>query len=270
MDELLESLSDPRFNVRFEAIISIGRAAPDPRWIEALTDVLTRGPPALSVLAAWALGRLGDPRAIEPLRKGLDSQYRSVQDHSARSLGTLRDTDVTPQLLERLENEPDRGLQVAYGTALGALQAQEATTRLLELLSTSQQTAERMELALALARLVGDEATFIRLYRGSRKQPGAAASQALDKWQKAIDPSTGTGEEFSGFVEQSIRSLASENLVNGIALFAKAMLLFLEEPMEGTSVEILRASVHGLEAHGDARPEYLLLALHALRFGWKH
>ena len=31
VDELLEALEDPRFNVRFEAVISIGRMPPDPR-----------------------------------------------------------------------------------------------------------------------------------------------------------------------------------------------------------------------------------------------
>ncbi|NOR84277.1 MAG: hypothetical protein GQ526_12375, partial [Ardenticatenales bacterium] len=99
VDELVESLADPRFNVRFEALISAARGGPVPRLREALVEIL-RGPePALSVVAAWALGRMGDQEAIEPLRAGLDSSYRSVRAHCARSLATLGDAEGVPLLL---------------------------------------------------------------------------------------------------------------------------------------------------------------------------
>ncbi len=34
---------------------------------------------ALTVVAAWALGLLGDPHAIPPLERALNSQYRSIR-----------------------------------------------------------------------------------------------------------------------------------------------------------------------------------------------
>ncbi len=64
VDELLETLEDPRFNVRFEAVISIGRMMPDPRLIEKLEEMLDGSELALTVVAAWALGLL---RAIHML-----------------------------------------------------------------------------------------------------------------------------------------------------------------------------------------------------------
>ena len=94
VDELLEALADPRFNVRYEAIIAIARRAPDERLMNALIDVLNSGEPALGTMAAWALGRIGDENAIRPLREGLDAEYRSVRAHCARSLGTLRDEEA--------------------------------------------------------------------------------------------------------------------------------------------------------------------------------
>ena len=36
VEDLLEALADPRFNVRFEALISIGRRGPDERLLDAL------------------------------------------------------------------------------------------------------------------------------------------------------------------------------------------------------------------------------------------
>src|SRR5690606_8425521 len=58
IDELLESLQDPRFFVRFEAVVSIARSdPPDPRYVEALTQILQGTELSLTVLAAWALGR---------------------------------------------------------------------------------------------------------------------------------------------------------------------------------------------------------------------
>ena len=64
VDELLEALEDPRYNVRFEAVISIARMPPDPRLRVALEEVLDGSELALSAVAAWALGRLGDPQAL--------------------------------------------------------------------------------------------------------------------------------------------------------------------------------------------------------------
>jgi HEAT repeat protein len=73
VEELLESLVDPRLAVRMEAVIAISHTKPDPRLTEALTNVLSGTELASSVVAAWSLGRLGDPSAIAALRGSLDS-----------------------------------------------------------------------------------------------------------------------------------------------------------------------------------------------------
>ena len=43
VEELIQSLRDPGFNVRFEAIVSIARTRPDPRLTDALVNVLRGG-----------------------------------------------------------------------------------------------------------------------------------------------------------------------------------------------------------------------------------
>jgi MFS family permease len=157
VEELIEALHDPRFFVRFEAIVSIARRGPDARLTDALIETLEGNEPSLSTIAAWGLGRIGDERALEALRRGLNARYRSVKAHCARSLGSLEDRTVLPELLERLETETDMGLQMAFAAALGRLGATEATGRLLALLRASDTHDAQMEFTLALARLVGDE-----------------------------------------------------------------------------------------------------------------
>jgi HEAT repeat protein len=178
VEELLEALSDPRFNVRFEAIISIARREPDPRLTSALCTVLERDEPALGVVAAWALGRLGDPEALDSLRGALDAPYRSIQAHSARSLGTLQDDAITPLLARRLAEEEDLGLKVAFSSALGKLRAEEAVPDMLALLSEHEDRYLQLEIALALARILDAERQFIDLMRAARSDPGTAYSQA--------------------------------------------------------------------------------------------
>ena len=151
--------------------------APDDRLIDALAEVLDGPEPALSTVAAWALGRMGDPRAIEPLRAAMSSKYRSVQAHSIRSLGVLGDREIVPQLLARLEDETDVGLQLAYSSTLGRLQVEEATGRLLDLLRRAPSRSARQEMMLDVARLVGHEHHFIHFMRYVRREPGTALAR---------------------------------------------------------------------------------------------
>ena len=218
-EELLESLSDPRFNVRFEAIVAIGRTRPDEQLIAALTEVLHSTDPSLSVMAAWALGRMHDERAKAPLLAALDSEYRSIRAHSARSLGTLGDTAVIPILLVRLDTERDRGLQIAYASALGQLQAVEAAPRLARLLYQEADEVLRRELALALARLVGEEHHFVQLQRQMKVEPGTMLSQAVSALSKKW---SGEGETAvsAAYLSDWLLSSARANWKRGLCCLA--------------------------------------------------
>ncbi|NJN81621.1 MAG: HEAT repeat domain-containing protein [Caldilineaceae bacterium] len=117
---------------------------------------------ALTVVAAWALGRIGDEQALEPLRAALNADYRSVRAHSARALAGLGDQESAPLMLQRLLEEPDKGLQMAYASALGTLRKEDATVPILDLLETTTNSGARLELAISLGRIVGDEGYFVQ------------------------------------------------------------------------------------------------------------
>ncbi len=267
VEELLEALADPRFFVRFEAIVSIARRGPDERLMEALIATLGGDDPALSVIAAWALGRIGDERAIEPLRRGLNAPYRSVQAHCARSLSNLDDREMLPLLLERLADERDLGLRMAYASAVGRLEAREALPDLLSLLEQSQDEASRMELALALARLMGDEHPFIQLVRQGRGELGTATSQALTGLRKRLVRLAPAADGLAERVDRCADALARDSLDEGVHLLRGVVGALPLEALGPTCAAVLQACAAGLAQHGAGRREYLLLALRALECG---
>jgi len=268
VDELLDALGDPRFNVRYEAIISIARMQPDPQLTDALIGVMRGKSPALSVIAAWALGRTGDARSLPPLREGLDSSYRSIQSHCARSLATLGDHESIPDLLARLRAESDYGLLIAYASALGKLQASEATDDLLVLLRDADDESIQMELALAAARIVartsGDEHYFIQLVRHTRKETGTGLAQALVALRRKVSRLVQADPDALAALDSSSDLLARNNLTEGALRLGELIERLPLDKLPAAPATVLGACARQLAAGESVRVEYLLLVLHTL------
>jgi HEAT repeat protein/Na+/melibiose symporter-like transporter len=269
VDELLEALADPRFHVRFEAIVSIARMRPDPRLTGALIQLLGGSELALSVVAAWALGRIGDDAAVEPLRQALDSRYHSIQAHSARALGALGAKECIPLLLERLPVEPDKGLQMAYASALGQLGAEQATGTLLALLRDTENKGARLELALALARTIGDDRYFVNLLRQVRQDAGTATSQAVSSLKRTWHRLHIDDDELTRYVAESAEALGRGDLKRGADLLSTLITMLPMERVAAPGREILEECAQRLDELGAARIEYVILTLYAMQEGWQ-
>jgi len=269
VDELLDALADPRFQVRFEAIISIARMPPDPRLITALIEILNGTELALSVVAAWALGRLGDQSALPALRAALDSPYHSIQAHSARALGALGDTEIVPNLIARLEPETDKGLQMAYASALGKLGATQAVDLLLALFDKTTNAGARLELALCLARLVGNEHHFIHLVRRLREDLGTAAAQAVLNFKKKIDRNSTVANELDPLLSQCAEAFAREDFAPALAHLETVTRFVADDHYKEAAGKILNHSAAHLVEVGVEHIGYLLLTLHTLDVGWQ-
>jgi MFS family permease len=266
VDELIETLSDPRFNVRFEAILALARMPADARVIAALGDLVTGSDPAMAVVAAWALGRIGDERARPFLRASLEAQYRSVQAHSVRALGTLQDEHMAPTLLERFQAETDHGLRMAYASALGKLRVQAATKPILDFLHETHGKNSRQELALAVARLMSDEPQYVRLWRSTRTEAGTALSQAVDGLKRRLARSlNGADAEAVGSLEAVADAFARDALDRGADLLGDMIGKVL--PDAGFAAQqqaVLCECTARLKEYKAARLEYVLMALVAL------
>jgi len=264
VDELIEALSDPSFHVRHEAIISIARTRPDERLTRALIGVLDGPEPELSLLAAWALGRIGDRRAIEPLRKALATGSPMLRAQCARSLGRLGDDDSIPLLLERLRSETDIGLRVAYASALGSLGVTAAREDLRALLHSAQAPTARMELAFNLARLVGEPHNFIRLWRQARADAATPASQEMISLREWIEETCTESAAASKTADETAQTLGRGDLAAGAVQLAHLIRLLPLERLDGTCRAVLSDCADFLGGPGSPRIEYLLLALHTM------
>lgn len=270
VEELLELLEDPRFNVRFEAIISIARSNPHPRLRQALTKILAGNQPALSVAAAWALGRMGDSRAKQALRAGLSSRYRSVQDHVARALGTLGDIEIAPQLLEKLNHERDIGLLTAYASALGKLKYPSAIPRMVELLAQNEDHDVRMELSLAIARILGEEHHFIRLYKQINADIHSAVQRELSWLAKHINDHVDI-ERCNEIIHICNEQWATQNPETGAASLIRMLRCICLEQNVGQGIQendqnmyVFCACTEHIRKRALLRMEYIALAFHAL------
>ncbi|MCB0230406.1 MAG: HEAT repeat domain-containing protein, partial [Anaerolineae bacterium] len=266
-EELLEALEDPRFSVRFEAIIAMARVGFEPRLVEALAGVMEGPEPALSTVAAWALGRMGDASARPALERGLESRYRSVQAHSSRSLGVLNDRDAIPELLARLQEEADPGLQLAYASTLGQMKVDNALPPILSLLATARNRTARAELALAAARIVGDEAHFIQMLRQARREPGTALAQAMIALRKRVEQMEGVDGELLDRFDACALALARNQLNEGVACLTEITHALIPLTPVEYQRGILVHCAEGMEIHGTERIEFPVLTLHTLAAG---
>jgi len=264
VDELLEALIDPRFNVRFEAIISISHMDSDPRLVKALCDLVEGTELSLTVVAAWALGRIGDKDAIPSLRHGLASSYRSIQAHSARALGTLDDKETAPLLLDRLKTESDRGLRIAFSSALGNLRISEAIPTLFDILAHTENEGARLELALALARMIGHEHHFIRLVRQMRHDSSTALSQMITAIQRRLKIED---EGISQIMTDCAEAFARNNIEQGITLLNRLITVLPTDLYTPQAQTILLECSKRMDEFKTSHSEYLIMALHALGVG---
>jgi HEAT repeat protein len=68
--------------------------------------------------AAWALGEIGDPRAVEPLLPLLEDRKKDVRVAAADALGKLHDARSVGALSGALESEEEPEVRTAIRRAL--------------------------------------------------------------------------------------------------------------------------------------------------------
>lgn len=260
--ELIEALRDPSFNVRLEAINSIGRMPPEPELVEALIAMLDDEPSELTYAVTRALGRLGDSRAIAPLRRLLFSGYHVLEASSARALSMLDDTDSISIFLDKFRTEPNPALRVAHASALGRLRASEATNEIFALLRQVKPQTMRGEIGLALARLAGDERFYMQHWRPLLANPNMAAAQALLNLQKQTK-ALGNAR-LTTLVENCAEHFAQNNSLKGVQILSELLGELSKTGVDPTLVDILSQCATGLDEFGDNRLEFILLSLHTL------
>jgi len=259
VEELLEALSDLRFNVRFEAIISITRTIPNIRLIKSLITVLKSDDPSLSGIAAWALGRIGRQEGIEALRESVFSKHEHIKIQCIRSLGALDDKESIALFLKALGSEDNNSkLQVAYASALGQLGAQKSIPELLVKLKNCNNKYDRKDFAFSIARIIGNESRYIQVFNLVSAEIEITVSKIIfslsNRVKSAIGDSCGTAWEKGNFKEGVVCLVELINYINSTQI-----------PIPEYRRIILNECAFGLKTHGITQIEYLVLSLHLLK-----
>ncbi len=156
-DDTLQALAyaglyDPSRLVRDEAIDAIAE------WdFETLVEILQKHPEdTVRRAAAAALGRLNDPRAVEPLATALLTDMAAeVRQESAKALRRLRDVEAVSPLIQALLQDEEPSVRAEAATALGALGDDRAVQALLGTLQDDVSALAREAGAKALGRIRG-------------------------------------------------------------------------------------------------------------------
>ena len=264
VEELVEALHDPSFNVRYEAIISIANMRPDPRLIEALLTVLNAGELDLAPTAAWALGKLGDPAAVTDLRKCLVSEYPVMRARGARALEMLRDTDSIPYLSDSLAGEIEPDVRLAYAATLARLGDPAVLPTVLDMLRPAANETIRSELSLAVARLVGNERQYTRLWRNLSRDVATGAGQVMLTLRKELRQPQHPYGHLSSLAGRSAQEFAHGQLDEGIVLLVDLIAELPTDRFAASSAQVMDQCAACLREFGSSRQEYIVLALHVI------
>lgn len=89
LSHFIRLLSDDDEVSRWKAAEALGRIG-DPRAVEELIGTLWDDDARVRLKAAWALGRIGDPRASAPLRRLYRMENEQAQDIIGEALEAIR------------------------------------------------------------------------------------------------------------------------------------------------------------------------------------
>lgn len=175
-EELLEALSDPSFDVRYEAIQALGHLPASTSVINALETMLTYdGLVELQYAALSSLGRINATGSSAEISRFLDYENPLLRSRAIRSLGDIRHTGSLPRIRDILNTDKNIDSRLAAVSALGKLGDQESVDGLLglycELVADTNFADEPRSkvILLALSKILDCEEGFSQEWRREEK-----------------------------------------------------------------------------------------------------
>ena len=89
LTHFIQMLSDDNDGTRWKAAEALGRAG-DPAALEALINTLWDDDSRVRLKAAWALGRIGEPRALCPLQRLYRIENEGAQEIISEAIEEIR------------------------------------------------------------------------------------------------------------------------------------------------------------------------------------
>jgi HEAT repeat protein len=128
--------------------------------------------PEFRMVAASALGRIGDPQALPALVAVLTDSNVRVRTRAVRACGRIGDPRCVPALHDRLD-DPDRAVRQAAVTALGSIGTREALSALVPVVRVDEEPLRRaaveelgqfgsLEPVVVLLRAIADDTESVK------------------------------------------------------------------------------------------------------------
>lgn len=192
-NELIAALSDPSFDVRHEAIRSLGRLPATPETIRALESVLTYdGLTELQYAALDSLGHLRAKTSADKIASFLDDPNPLLRSRAVRSLGDIRDPRFVPAVRAMLADDADVDCQLAAASALGKYGDRDSIPPLVAIYCAQAEDIGMIGeprskvVLLAIAKILKIEERFARNWRREEKLPGLSLPELLSRVAKSI------------------------------------------------------------------------------------
>ncbi|MBP1597635.1 MAG: domain protein repeat-containing protein [Acidobacteria bacterium] len=193
---LIRALSDAFDAVRMSACVALGdlKAA---EAVPVLIDIASGKIPAgkhdhlfvpvevgeVQWMAAQALGRIGDERAVDPLMKILPTAGGDLGMYVAQALGDLHDRRAVPALIEEIKRREEPELR-GVAEALGRIGDPQAVPALVDLLQAGKEDV-RYAAATALGHM-GDARAVEALLKVKNDDPQAFVREAAESALKRL------------------------------------------------------------------------------------
>ena len=232
---LLGALEHPSAHVRLGAARALGQMRATVA-VEPLRTMLLLGDGLEVSVASEALGRIGNPAAIDALLATLADPVPTPRWHAAMGVLNAMGEPAIGPLVERLDSQ-DLYVRRNAAQALGWIGSRSATAALVHTLK-DQDVTVRTQAAWALGE-IGDPATRAALERAQRRDPSTAvqaeASTALARIPEQAATATGLSVNWAATLDrwQPLRWL-----ILALSLVAAAWLAVNREPL--AAIPILR------------------------------
>ncbi len=268
-EELIAALSDPSFDVRHEAIQSLGRLPPSPAVIGALEAMLGYdGLDELQYAALTSLGRLRAKPASGRIAAFLDSPNALLRARAIRSLGQIRDETYLRRIRQLLRDDPEIDCRLAAVSALGKYGDARSVGGLVAIYvqlvagpgSAVDEPRSKVVL-LALAKILRLEEAFSREWRLEERLVGARLPRLIERlaWTVRRMPGKQSGELGALIAESSAAASTGETAEAFVALQALAPRIEASADPDGALVAQILAGTRDL-----VQPHRALLILVAL------
>lgn len=136
-EKLIKALKSDSGSIRIAALMALGERE-EAAAIDSITPILTRDYSPVQSSAAYALGEIGDERAVEVLIKQMkDGGSDSIRSNAAIALGKIGKETAVPDLIQRLRDNR-AVVRSSAALSLGKIGSETAIEPLIEVLNSGK------------------------------------------------------------------------------------------------------------------------------------